>query len=235
MNYHTNHSEYADLFLNIPSQFKVLSTQPELIIIDKPNPIGKITLTIFMLPFVILFIGHCFMLIYGLFAILTFNFREFFYIISYGKDDFFYIFVFVFTFLLLLVAASSALVSLFGQGRKIHATLQSLTIIDRFGFGGKFDREVSILAENIDRFKRFHLSDGVNGDSWKIEVITNQKLYDRDVSFPSWFPQRWITQDLLTKINYQTIEIFSFSHPRSVDWLGKVLAEFYSVDYIFYQ
>lgn len=235
MNYQTNHPEYADLFLNIPSQFIVISTQPELIIVDKPNLTGKIFSTIFMLPFVILFIGHCFILIYALLIILTFNFRNFLYILSYGKDNFLYVFVFIFTFFLLLVAASSTLVSLFGKGRKIHATLQSLTIIDRSWLAEKFDREVSVLAENIDYFKRFHLSDGMTGDSWKIEVITNQKLYDQDVSFPSWFPQGWITQDLLTKINYQTIEIFSFSHPRSVDWLGKVLAEFYSVDYIFYQ
>ncbi|MEM7594579.1 MAG: hypothetical protein AAF383_24270 [Cyanobacteria bacterium P01_A01_bin.83] len=234
MSHKKNNLEYINLFRNTPHQFKVISIQPELIVQHKKNLGDKMMSTIFVLPFAIIFIGHCFILICGLAAILTLNFRNFFYFISYGKNNFLYVLVFIFTFLLLGTLGSTLLASLFREGRKLSATSQSLTIIDRSLLAKKFDREVSISSENIDCFKRFHLSDGMSGDSWKIKVITNQALYDQNVSFPNWFPQGWITQDLLDKINYQ-IEIFSFSNPRSVDWLGKVLAEFYDVEYIFYQ
>lgn len=35
MNYQTNYPEYTDLFRNIPHQFRVISTQPELIIVEQ--------------------------------------------------------------------------------------------------------------------------------------------------------------------------------------------------------
>ncbi|WP_414529436.1 hypothetical protein [Nodularia chucula] len=110
---------------------------------------------------------------------------------------------------------------------QLHATQESLTII--YQLLGMY-RKISVLATNISYFNQF-LNKSSEGDSWDLVVVTNHKLYDKDLSFPAWFSAKWVSADMLIRMNYQTISLCAYTSYHPSEWLGKVLAEFYQVEF----
>jgi hypothetical protein len=90
--------------------------------------------------------------------------------------------------------------------------------------------KTSVLASHIRYFNQF-LERGSKSDSWALEVVTNQRLFDKDVSIPAGIPAKWVTADLVTRMNYKTVNLYSQNTPSSSYWLGRVLAEFYRVEF----
>jgi hypothetical protein len=209
----------------IPSEFQVFSTQPYLRIRYSIPLWAKILHGLFLLPFLILFALNCWILFGVLHEILNLRFWQAIQILSYDTNNPWFVLGFVFTFFLLGVASGVWLWCLLGV-IELHATRESLTIIYRL-LG--ISRRISVLAGNIRYFNQF--LDRSEGDSWELEIVTNQRLSDKNLSFPAWFPAKWMSEDILTRMNYKTIHLCAYSKPNPSEWLGKVLADFYKVEF----
>lgn len=213
-------------YLNqIPNGFQVLSTKPELRI-RYFNPIlNKICFLLFILPFLVLFAGHCLILLLGLYEAFNLRFWQVVQILSYNTNNPSYVLLFVFSFLLLGFASYAGLWSLLGV-TELQAAHESLTISYRL-LG--MSREIHISTEDIQFFNQFLIRHGA-GDSWELEVVTNQRRFDRAESFPAWVPAKWISADMVTRMNYKTVSLCARPHPNPTEWLGRLLADFYRVN-----
>ena len=92
-------------------------------------------------------------------------------------------------------------------------------------------RKVSFLAKDIHYFNHF-LS--INREhNWNLEIVTNQnqKIFNKNLSAPSWVPAEWISEDVITRINYKTFNVYTNINPNLSRWLGSVLADFYGVSF----
>lgn len=213
----------------IPSEFQVFSTEPVLRIRYLYSKWLRILLLLFLSPFLLLFTGHCLTLFLGLHEILNFRFWQAIQVLSYNGDNVWSVLLFFFTFFLLGTAACLWLWLLLGI-TELHATRESLTIIHRWRLLG-ISHKTSVLGSHIRYFNQF-LDKSSEGDSWALEVVTNQRLFDKDVSIPPWMlPAKWVTADLVTRMNYKTVNLYSQNTPSSSYWLGRVLAEFYRVEF----
>lgn len=208
---------------NIPSEFEVLSTKPELRI-QYLMPLGsRIFLFLFFLPFFVLFILHLWSLFLALLEIANLRFWQAMQMLGYNSKDPWQILLFVFTFSLLGVAFGSGMWCILGV-TEVCATHQSLTI--SYKLRG-FSRNISVSSRNIRYFNQF-LNTSSEGYFWDVEVVTNQRRFDKYQSFPVWIPAK---PDMVTRLNYKTIPLYSHTNPNPSKWLGRVLADFYRVEF----
>lgn len=210
----------------IPKQFKVFSIQPELRIRFSNQTWQRILFFVFFLTFLAIFVGHCLMISVSLYEILHFNFEKANQFFSYGTNNLWYVLIFVFTFFILSISTWSCLWVTFGFYEIIAAKESLTTIYKMLGMS----HCKSVLIKEIQYFNQFRKKDS-EGNTWDLEIVTNQKLFDEDKSFPSWFPQKWVSADMLVRINYKTIHLYGHSSPKPSQWLGKALARFYRVEF----
>jgi hypothetical protein len=64
--------------------------------------------------------------------------------------------------------------------------------------------------------------------SWGLEVVTNQRIHERSISFPSWIQA---DENTINRIIYKTIVLLSRQPIDKSDCLGRVLADFYNVEF----
>lgn len=207
----------------IPREFQVLSIQPELRIRYSIHVWDRIFPFLLLSPFIFLFIGHSLLLLYGLYEILHLRFWLGIQAFSYGKGSW-SILMFFFTFSLLGFASWLLLWSLLGV-TEIHADHDSLTVIYRL-FG--ISRKVSIPAKDINYFNQFLKEDSEN-TTCDLEIVTSLRYAEEDQAFPAWFPTKWISEDMVIRINYKTIHLYANIISNPSEWLGSVLANFYKV------
>ena len=210
----------------IPKQFRVLSTQPELRIRYSNHIWSGIFLSLLLLPFSLLFIGHSLILLHGLYEILNLRVWQGIQIFSYSSGNFWLILVFVFTFFLLGSIFWAGLFLLLGV-TEILASSDSLTI--SYNLLG-ISKKISVLTKDIKYFNQF-LSKSSEGNSWDLEIITNLRTYNKDLSFPTWFPVKWISKDMMVQMSYKTIRLYGHTNSNPGEWLGSVLADFYRVEF----
>ncbi len=210
---------------NIPSEFQVLSTKPELRI-QYLMPLGsRILPFFFFLPFCVLFIGHLWILFLAVREIANLRFWQAMQMLGYNSNAPWNILLFVFTFSLLGVAFGTWLWCILGV-TEVGATHKSLTISYKL-LG--FSRNISVLSRNIRYFNQFlNISEST---SWDLEVVTNQRLSDKYQSFPVWDLANRVSPDRVTRLNYKTIPLYTHTNPNSSTWLGRVLADFYRVEF----
>ena len=211
----------------IPSQFQVLSIQPELRIRYVSRIFHRIFFLFFFLPFFGLFIGHCLVLFWGLYEVLNLRLWQAVQVLAYGTNNSWFLLIFVVIFSLLGVASYAGLWSLLGI-IELHAIGECLTIIYRL-LG--MSREISISTDNIQCFHQFFGRDSESGNLWNLEVVTNQRRSDRIQSFPAWIPAKWISADMVTRLNYKTVNLYAHINPDPTEWLGRLLADFYRVEF----
>lgn len=211
---------------NIPREFQVLSTQPELRIRYFSRISHKICFLLFFLPFFALFTGHCLILLFGLHEVLNLRFWQAVQVLNYNTNNPWSVLTFVFSFLLLGVASCTGLWLLLGV-TELQAVRESLTIIYRL-LG--MSREIPISTDDIQYFNQF-LNRNSEGDSWDLEVVTNQRRSDRIQSFPAWIPAKWVSADMVTRMNYKTVHLYAHTSPNPTEWLGSLLADFYKVEF----
>jgi hypothetical protein len=208
---------------NIPSEFQVLSTKPELRI-QYLMPLGsRIFLFLFFLPFFVVFILHLWSLFLAVRELANLRFWQAMQMLGYNSNDPWQILLFVFTFSLLGVAFGSGMWCILGV-TEVWATHQSLTISYKL-LG--FSRNISVSSRNIRYFNQF-LNTSSEGYFWEVEVVTNQRRFDKYQSFPVWIPAK---PDMVTRLNYKTIPLYSHTNPNPSKWLGRVLADFYRVEF----
>ena len=209
----------------IPPQFKVFSLEPEIKMKYSTGLAAKGCLLIFSIPFLVMFAGYCFILLLGLYELLNLRFAEAIQIWSYDSNNIWSMLMFFGTLFILGLLSGFMVWGILGV-TEIHATQESLTIIYQL-LG--MSRKISVLVSNINYFHQF-LNRG-EAESWDLEVVTKQKLYDKYMSYPRWFPTNFISQDELIRMNYQTINLYSHTNPYPSQWLGKLLADFYQVKF----
>ena len=211
----------------IPKQFKVFSIQTDLRISFPGQIWPTMFVSILLLPFVALFVGHFIFICLGLYEILHLNLEKAIDFFSYGTNNFWQLLTFVFAFSLLGAVTFCWLWIIFGF-YEIRATEESLTTISKM-LGMSWKK--SVLTKEIRYFNQFLKRDGEGEDTWDLEIVTNQKLFDEEQSYPSWFPKKWVSADMLVRMNYKTVQLYSHSSPKPTEWLGKTLARFYRVEF----
>lgn len=210
----------------IPREFRVLSTQPELRIRYSNRISHQICLSLLLLPFSLLFIGHSWILLSGLYEILNLRVWQGIQIFSYDTGNFWFVLTFVFAFFGLGVVFWFGLWSLLGV-TKIHASFDSLTIsYNLLGMSHK----ISVLTKDIKYLNQF-LNKNSEGNCWDLEIVMNLKTSNKDWSFPAWFPAKWVSEDMVIRMNYKTIHLYAHANPNPSEWLGNVLADFYRVGF----
>lgn len=213
-------------FKDTPSVFQVLSTQPELKIRYLIKTSHKIFLFLFFSPFLVIFAGHCWILLLVLHELFNLRLWQAVQVFSCNYGNFWYApLLFVFTFFILGMPWGVVLHTILGS-TELHATSESITIIYRL-LGMSFKN--SVLASDIRYFNQFLKRDDC--DSWELEVVTSQRLYDKEQSFPAWFPASWVSEDMVTRMNYKTVLLCRYVSPNPSYWLGKILADFYKIEF----
>lgn len=200
--------------------------QPELII-QYIRPIWRRVAFLFILsPFVALFLTHCVILLLAAKALLSLDFRQLVHILSYTTDNPFHVLTFVFTFLLL------GWISWYGSDNaltttELQATNEEILLTHKTLW--RF-YEVSIPSNNIIYLYQASNRDGINGDSWSLEAVTNQRLSGSSNSVPTWLSTKWEAKALDIRLNYRVVSLFKNSSRSPVEWLGKVLSSFYKIE-----
>lgn len=209
----------------IPREFQVLSIQSELRIKYSIQVWERIFPLLIFWPFIVLFIGHGLILLYGIYEVLHLRFWQAMQLLSYNREDFWHVLAFFFTFSMLGFASWLLLWTLLGV-TEIYANGDSLTVIYRLLWTS---RKVSILSKDIKYFNQFLKKDSDGNTTCNLEIVTSQKYPEEDLVFPAWFPARWISEDMVVRINYKTIHIYTDTMSNSSEWLGNILANFYKV------
>lgn len=213
-------------FNEIPEEFQVLSIRPDLRIRSFIPIFQKAFVLLFFLPFFVLFAYHSWMFLGGLYEILHLRLLQGIQVFSYDTGNPWSILTFFFTFFGLGFAFCFGLWLLLGV-TEIHATYHSLTVSYKLlGISCK----VFILVKDIHYFNQF-LNGYSERESWKLEIVTNQRLSDRIQFLPAWFLLKGVSTDMITGINYKTVHLFACENPNSTEWLGRLLAGFYEVEF----
>lgn len=172
-----------------------------------------------------MFVWHCLMLLLALYEALNFRFWQAVQVLSYNTNNPLTVFMFVFAFLFGLVpylAIGSIL-----EVKELKITHELLV------FSYKFLRtsdEIRILSEDIKHFNLFFCSDSEAEDAWVLEVVTNQRRPGRAQPIPARVSAEWEAVDMATRINHETLGLYCHINRRSVEWLGRLLADFYRVN-----
>lgn len=203
---------------SIPTGFRILSETPVLRIKYRSQANG--CMIMFLLPSIAIFFCYVWLLISTLYEILYLSLWQVLQKLPNAIGNYWW---FVFCFLLFGVPTFFALWHTFGI-TDFQASHESLIIVKQL-FGIHLKK--NILNTAIRYFNQ--IKDGGEGmdsfPSWGLEIITNQRIYERSISFPSWLPQ------LLDRQIYKTVMLLDRQSIDKSDWLGRVLADFYKVDY----
>ena len=206
---------------NLPAGFKILSETPELRIKYLSQANG--CLILFFLPFIALFLGHIWLLILVAQEILNFGLWQAIQKLPHKNWDFC---LFLFSFLLLGAITVFALWFTFGI-TEFKASRESLVVSKKL-FG--MSKKNRIPTINIQYF--YQIKDGGEDmdsfPSWGLEVVTNHKIHERTISFPSWIQA---DENTINRLIYKTIVLLSKQPIDKSDWLGRVLADFYKVEF----
>jgi hypothetical protein len=210
----------------IPREFQILSTQPELRIrcSSRIRGWGKIFFLIFFLPFCFLFIRHALLLVDGLYEILHLRLWQAIQLFTYKTGNLWAIPTFFFAFFGLGFVVFYLLWLILGV-TEVYARSDYLTI--RYELLG-LSRKVSLLTNDIEYFNQF-LNENSEGHTWDLEVVTNRKYSKEDRTFASWVPVKMISEDMLVRLNYKTIHLYADTDSNLSGWLGNVLANFYRI------
>ncbi len=210
----------------IPGEFRVLSTQPELRIRYHSRIWLKALMLLMFLPFFFVFLGHMWIILFAFYEMVHFRIWQGINLFSYDTGNPWFFLIFLFTFGLLSVVCWAALWALLGV-TEIDAKSDSLTISYRL-LG--ISRKTSFLTRDIRYFNQF-LDKSSEGNSYHVEVVTNQRLFNEDRTLPAWFPAKWISADMSTRMNYKTINLYGHPNSKPSEWLGRILADFYRVEF----
>ncbi len=206
--------------------FKIRSIEPELIV-QYVHPLWQRVAFLLMLsPFIALFLAHCAIFLFAIKALLTLDLRQLVYTLSYSTGNPLHVLTFAFTFPLLGV------ICWYGPDSALTATELRATneeILLTYKTPWRF-YEVSIPSNSIAYFHQYLNRDGVNGNSWILEAVTNQRLSREINSLPVWIPTKWTPEALAIRLNYRVVNLFSNSSEMPVEWLGSALADFYGVE-----
>ncbi|MBN3877292.1 hypothetical protein [Nostoc sp. JL23] len=203
----------------IPSGFKVFCVTPDMRIRYFAQP--NFCFILFLLPFIVLFIGHIFLLCFTFYEILRIGIVAVVQQISQQLVEYL---VFPFSFLVLGFVTFHAFWITFGVTDFLAAD-DSFIVIKKLFWMSK---QQEVTRMNIQYFQQ--VKDGGEGEdsfpSWGLELVTNQKIYDGNISLPSWIPESTINQIIYTKI-----VLLDKQSIQKSDWLGSVLADFYKVEF----
>jgi hypothetical protein len=203
---------------SIPTGFRILSETPVLRIKFHSQANG--CMIVFLLPFIAMFLGYVWLLILTLYEILNLSLWQVFQKLPNAIGNYWW---FVFGFLLLSVPTFFALWHIFGMTH-FQVSHESLIIVKQLFI---IRVKKNIPSPAIRYFNQ--IKDGGEGmdsfPSWGLEIITNQRIYERSISLPSWLPE------LSDRQIYKTVMLLDRQSIDKSDWLGRVLADFYEVDY----
>jgi hypothetical protein len=186
----------------------------------------KIFSLLYSLPFLAIFVWHCLMLLLALYEALNFRFWQAVQVLSYNTNNPLTVFMFVFALLLFWLLPYLAIQSILGV-TELKITHELLIFSYKFL---RISDEVRISAEDIKHFNLFFCSDGEAGDAWVLEVVANQRRPGRAQPIPARVSAEWEAVDMATRINHETLGLYCHINRRSVEWLGRLLADFYRVN-----
>lgn len=201
----------------IPSEFKVFCVTPELRIRYFAQP--NFCFILFLLPFIVLFLGHIFLLCFTFYEIMRIGIVA---VVQQISQQFVEYLVFPFSFLLLGVATFHAFWITFGVTDFLAAD-DSFIVIKKLFWMSK---QQEVTRMNIQYFQQVEVEHEGASVSWGLELVTNQKIHDGNISLPSWIPESIINQ-----IIYKKIVLLGQQSIEKSDWLGCVLADFYKVEF----
>jgi hypothetical protein len=82
---------------------------------------------------------------------------------------------------------------------------------------------------DIKYFNQF--SQGNDEDcTWILEIVTNRKCSNKTKYFQAWFSREQVAGNV-TRLDYETINLYNHLEPSSIAWLGSVLADFYGISF----
>ncbi len=220
----------------IPNDFQVLSTYPQLQIrdrIDNTNPIWVrilfLILAIFCLCVSVMF-GR--LLLPGLLEIVTLHVWKGVDTIINDVNNFYQKPFGVWGGIVALFTSVAAgclgiwvLWCIFGF-TEFQGNRNSLKIRYKL-FGLSYN--VFCLSENV---KYFNLFQQGNDDDciWRLEIVTNRKYPYKTKYFQAWAMGEQVGGNV-TRLDYETINLYDRSEPSSIAWLGSVLADFYGISF----
>ncbi|AUT01546.1 hypothetical protein CLI64_14755 [Nostoc sp. CENA543] len=199
---------------NIPSGFKVLCAEPELRIKYSAQP--SCCLILFFMPFICLFIGQVLLLFTELYEAFNQGIIQAIYqiwqkIIKHWT----------FGFSLFLFGGITFYAIWINFGKiEFIANNDSLIVIESL-FGISKRQEVS--RANIQYLQQLQ-NDPYESPSWNLELVTNKKRGNLDIS---WFPK--LTESEINRIIYHKIVLMEQQTFERIDWLSNVLADFYKI------
>lgn len=208
-------------FSEVPLGFRVLSTHPDLRIRFHHSIGSRILMGCFVLPFFVLFILHAAALLRAVHHAFNFQFEQALLALCYGANNFWAVLLFIFVFALLSIISWAGVWSLLGR-TKLQAAHDSLVVVYKL-LGFTVQKRIS--SHTIEYFNQFDNSNSVN-DSWVLEAVTHEKRFQQDLEYPSWIPA-----DTMTRSTYKTIHLYTSDNSDQTAWLGRVLAEFYGVEF----
>ncbi|MCF4969974.1 hypothetical protein [Nostoc sp. CMAA1605] len=199
---------------NIPDGFKVLCAEPELRIKYSAQP--SCCLILFFMPFICLFIGQVLLLFTELYEAFNQGIIQGIYqiwqkVIQQWSLGFSLLLLGGFTFYVIWIN--------FGKIEFI-ANNDSLIVIETL-FGISKRKEVS--RANIQYLQQLQ-KNPYESPSWNLELITNKKIGNLD---HPWFLK--LTESEINRINYHKIVLMEQQDFEIIDWLSRVLADFYKV------
>jgi hypothetical protein len=194
-----------------PVQFQVMATQPELRIRYSASRARRIIGSIIILISTIVVTVICISIVANLFS-------------NYYRSGIPFIIFFA-------IWAYVGLWLKFGVSELI-VTDDALTVIHKMR-GVAHQKKIS--ASHISYFNKF-LSHTYNANTntassaWVLAVMTNQKRSKKYRAVLNLIPKKLISASMVANLEYQTVYIYAHGDRNPVDWLGKVLADFYQVE-----
>ncbi len=204
---------------NIPTRFQIISSSQDNLFIKYYLQNGCGCVTVILLWFVFVFIGHVGSLFLGLYHILHLKFWQALQDFSYGKDNLLNIFLFIFTLLLSGALTHYWLWIIWGV-TEFKADQQKLIIIKKLLI---FSIKYTVLKENIYYFLQEKL-DKEYILPYKLKIITNQRIYEKEI-------KSFFNIPVPEYIYYKQIQLLDTHSIEESNWLGKLLADFYEVEF----
>jgi hypothetical protein len=198
-----------------PAQFQVVSTKPELIIRYASSRLRRIIGSIVILISTVVVTVICILIVAKLFS----PYPDYRSLSQVPYVIFFAIWAYVGLWLK------------FGVSELI-VTDDALTVIHKMR---GITHQKKISASHISYFHKF-LSHTYNANTntassaWVLEIMTNQKRSKQYRSVLNWIPKKLISASMVARLEYRTVYIYAHGDTSPVNWLGKVLADFYQVE-----
>ncbi len=219
-NYPTLKRQIMSNFTAIPLGFQVLSTQPNLHIRYYRSTSARILIGCFVFPFFVLFILHGVALLRALHHVFNLQFEQALFAIRYDATSG-SVFPFIFSFVILGTASWIGIWWLLGR-TELRATNDALLVAYNF-LGVVVQKQIS--PRTIRYFNQVNNRSG-EGEVWALEAVTNQRRIQQTIEFPSS-----VSADAVARSTYKTIYLYTNGDCRQSAWLGRVLAEFYGVEF----